>query len=142
MFLVGLEGEKPLLNEIDYALQHPVFPLFLGRRSCPPEGKLSLGIRSGKNLLQALEGEPWLVSDWLKNKDDENIRLHIITDAYINTNSGYLQRDLPISFDQSHRKFGFRRVIELDSVLHNNSSNQFTTSEGFTDHDPMLELEE
>ena len=35
--LVGLESEDTtLLPELDTALKHPVYPLYLGRRSCPP----------------------------------------------------------------------------------------------------------
>ena len=37
-------------------------------RSCPPEGKLSLGIRTNKTLLEALQEEPWLISEWLRKK--------------------------------------------------------------------------
>jgi CRISPR system Cascade subunit CasD len=75
VFLVGLEGNKAFLYEIEYALRHPVFPLYLGRRSCPPEGKLSLGVREDKTLLQALKEEPWLVSDYIKMKEDTEVRL-------------------------------------------------------------------
>ena len=60
VFLAGLEGDLDLLTKIEHALRHPAFPLFLGRRSCPPEGRISLGIRN-KSLLQALQEEPWLV---------------------------------------------------------------------------------
>ena len=36
-FLVGLEHEDAgLIEKIEDALKHPAFPLFLGRRSCPP----------------------------------------------------------------------------------------------------------
>jgi CRISPR system Cascade subunit CasD len=35
-FLVGLEGERSLLEEINDALRAPQWPLGLGRRSCPP----------------------------------------------------------------------------------------------------------
>lgn len=35
-FLVGLEGRDELLAELDAALAAPVWPLCLGRRSCPP----------------------------------------------------------------------------------------------------------
>ena len=44
VFLAGLEGKETLLMEIECALRNPAFPLFLGRRSCPPEGLLSLGV--------------------------------------------------------------------------------------------------
>lgn len=35
-FWVGLESETALLQELETALKHPVYPLYLGRRSCPP----------------------------------------------------------------------------------------------------------
>ena len=37
VFLVGLESaDRDLLHSLEEALRFPVFPLFLGRRSCPP----------------------------------------------------------------------------------------------------------
>ena len=36
VFLVGLEGDRKLLEQIKEALQSPAYPLYLGRRSCPP----------------------------------------------------------------------------------------------------------
>jgi len=35
-FLVLLEGPSALLNRVSEALLNPAFPLYLGRRSCPP----------------------------------------------------------------------------------------------------------
>ena len=44
VFLVGLESEDTaLLQELETALKHPVYPLYLGRRSCPPTLPLCLG---------------------------------------------------------------------------------------------------
>ena len=43
IFLAGIEGDRPLLEGIDEALHHPAFPLYLGRRSCPPTPPVSLG---------------------------------------------------------------------------------------------------
>ena len=61
VFLVGLESEDTaLLQELETALKHPVYPLYLGRRSCPPTLPLFLGIRAGK-LLDTLRAEPLLV---------------------------------------------------------------------------------
>lgn len=40
VFLAGLESEdEALLRELEAALRHPVYPLYLGRRSCPPSGR-------------------------------------------------------------------------------------------------------
>lgn len=46
VFLVGLESEdEALLQKLAWALGHPAYPLFLGRRSCPPTLPLCLGLR-------------------------------------------------------------------------------------------------
>ena len=60
VFLAGIEGDRALLEGIDEALRHPAFPLYLGRRSCPPTHPVSLGLREAA-LLDALRAEPWLL---------------------------------------------------------------------------------
>ena len=139
IFLVGLEGCEDLLAEIEHALRYPAFPLFLGRRSCPPEGKLILGIRS-TNLLEALRQEPWLVSEWGKRREAAEVHLRIVTDADDLSTSAYFQRDIPLSFDQDHRKFGFRRVCESPSLAVQNAASLHARRKGTIQHDPMLEL--
>jgi CRISPR system Cascade subunit CasD len=52
-FIVGLEGEKELLEKVSFALTHPYFPLYLGRRSCPPVGQVVLEI-TDKTLRDSL----------------------------------------------------------------------------------------
>lgn len=142
VFLVGLEGHNNLLAEIEHALRFPAFPLFLGRRSCPPEGQLLLGIRRGKSLLEALREEPWLVSEWSRKREYAEQRLRIVMDADDLSPGAYFQRDVPLSFDQSHRRFGFRRVCEASPLVISNSANKSGSAEDPTQHDPMLELGE
>ena len=46
IFVVGVESEdNAMLQQLEEAVKNPVFPLFLGRRSCPPCGQIVLGIR-------------------------------------------------------------------------------------------------
>lgn len=142
VFLAGLEGDSKLLEEIDYALKHPVFPLFLGRRSCPPEGKLSLGIRKDISLLDALQNEPWQASDWMNRKAQSSDPLRIAVDAGKDTVGAYFQRDEPISFDQSHRKYGFRSIFESYSYVSRDKSSQNIILKVMTEHDPMVDIEE
>lgn len=106
-FLVGLEGNDDMLQKIEYALKHPVFPIFLGRRSCPPEGRLVLGIKPG-SLVQALKAEPWIDDD---PKRGEKVRF--VIDAAQNEEESYILRDNPISFDQQKREFAFRRIRDF-----------------------------
>lgn len=139
VFLVGLEGDAGFLSDIDWALHHPVYALSLGRRSCPPEGRISLGIRVGKFLDEALKEEPWLIGANYRSAKDSQMRLRIITDAEEGDAHVYYQRDIPISFDQSHRRFGFRPVSESHLVV-TPSQCSYTASDYPTQHDPMTEL--
>ena len=110
IFLVGLEGDAPLLEKLDAALKAPAFPLFLGRRSCPPEGQLNLGIAYGKSLQQALEEHPLLYSPRYRSEDP--IECRILMDVEKQDDIGYYQRDLPISFNLAGRKYDYRKVKE------------------------------
>lgn len=141
LFLAGLEGSEVLLTEIEHSLRYPLFPLFLGRRSCPPEGKLILGIRREKTLLEALREEPWLVSKWAQRQETGDVHLRIVIDAD-DEPGAYFQRDVPLSFDQSHRKFGFRRVWDAPHLAISNCTRLHAGVHRGTQHDPMLELGE
>ena len=58
VFLAGIESEDTaLLQQLQQALLHPAFPLYLGRRSCPPTLPLCLGLRQC-SLQEALQTEP------------------------------------------------------------------------------------
>ena len=131
-----------MLKKIEQALCQPVFPLFLGRRSCPPEGKLLLGVRTGKTISEALREEPWLVSDWLRRRQSPELNLRIVADADKSDTNAFFQRDVPISFDQTHRKFGFRRVAEYAPCIVTNLNGLSAPAEPSTEHNPILELEE
>ena len=123
VFLAGFEGGREKLEEIASALSSPVFPLFLGRRSCPPTLPLCLGVRD-LPLEEALRAEPPLV---------ENPRgsMRITTDASENERGIAAQRDIPLSFDPRRRAYGYRNVSEREPILI-----------GKVEHDPFDELEE
>ncbi len=114
VFVAGLESEDgALLEKIGEALVSPAFPLYLGRRSCPPTGRIFLGI-SPKPLEEALRENVPDSASWL------------VLDAKAGEPGG-LQRDVPLSFNPNRREYGFRRVVSRS--LH-------------SEHDPMAELEE
>lgn len=135
VFLVGLEGDDELLESIALALTHPVFPLFLGRRSCPPTLPVLLGIRQNE-LLDALIQEEPLV----EIKQPREARLYAdggLTDAK-NVVGHAAKRDLPISYDPHCRKFGYRTVSECHPVLIKKDEDVPVQ----TKHDPFSELED
>ncbi|MGJ4848967.1 type I-E CRISPR-associated protein Cas5/CasD [Bacillota bacterium Meth-B3] len=126
IFLAGLEGEEMLLLEIERALTSPRFPLFLGRRSCPPEGRISLGLREG-SLGEALASEPPLA-------EDGQSRMRIQMDGEAGGDARFAC-DVPLSFDQRRREYGFRSVCEAYAASNT------TPAQPPTLHDPMRELE-
>lgn len=112
VFLVGLESDdEEFIDQLVYAVTHPVYPLYLGRRSCPPAGPVFLGRREC-HLMEALENEPWLLSDWQKSKiKGEKQYLRLITDARPGKIAITERKDRALSFDGKKRVYGYRPVI-------------------------------
>ena len=117
VFLVGLEGDVDLLHVLHEALLAPVFPLYLGRRSCPPVGRISLGV-SENALEKALDSASWQAGKHTKRKaffSDEPHNLTLVLDA---AGVGSLRRpDLPLSFSQKHRKHMYRYFIDKPEAV-------------------------
>lgn len=142
VFLVGLEGDKDLLQKLAVSLQNPVFPLYLGRRSCPPEGKLVLGIRE-QALRQALKEESWQARQWYQEKMQktqlDSVPLAIVCDAQKDDQGAFLRRDLPITYNQQHRQYDFRMVTDIPYKIPNPLSQDNTKLS--TTHNALAELE-
>lgn len=127
VFLAGIESEDAaLLQQLQQALLHPAFPLYLGRRCCPPTLPLCLGIRQG-SLLDVLRTEP------MQGRKPETGKLRIVADADPADPAAVPRQDLPMSFSPVHRQYGFRPVREwrLDRPEMPEP----------TEHDPMAELQ-
>ena len=89
IFLVGLESrDAACLHGLAEALRRPAFPLFLGRRSCPPTLPVCLGVREA-DLEAALQAEPLLVPAW-RNPADGCVRM--VLDAGAGEPGAALQR--------------------------------------------------
>ena len=126
VFLVGLESEDTaLLQELAEALTHPVFPLYLGRRACPPTLPLCLGLRE-QGLVEALQAEPALCPGGPKPT-------RIVADAAPQEPGAVPQRDVPLSYDPRHRQYGYRSAREI-------SLRQPAGAPEPTAHDPFCEL--
>lgn len=112
-FLVGLESDDmQFLMILESALRNPIYPLFLGRKSCPPTNPLYLGIRDG-SLRDVLRSEPWISSDfWRKSaeKDQSLYQLRICMDCSPNIKHSYAQCDVPVSFDSNYRQHTWRNI--------------------------------
>ena len=138
-FLVGLESEDTvLLNRLAEALQSPCFPLYLGRRSCPPTLPLCLGIRQ-KPLAEALEQEPWQASDWYQGRQRGSVRLRLILETPKGQPAWHSLRDQPVTFSPIHRQYTYRGVEREQYVCLREEQGQYVIF-GDSGHDPMAEL--
>lgn len=126
VFLVGLESEEAeILEKLEYALERPAFPLYLGRRSCPPTLPLVLGIRQG-SLQKALENEPAICEEKLAS-------MRVVIDALPREYGATVLKDVPISFNPLHRRYGYRSAKEI--CIMNKDAASYDT-----EHDPFSEL--
>lgn len=136
-FLAGLSCENmEFLKELEDALLHPKYALFLGRRSCPPTQPLVLGIQNC-DLYSALLEEEWLVPDWRRDSlfrflDQRDLRI-VIEDAQ----GRDMKKDVPISFSPFRREYRYRYRREMRGKIVKKRSYSVST-----EHDPMVELGE
>lgn len=125
VFLVGLySDDEALMQRLEHAVRNPAHPLFLGRRSCPPEGRVCLGLRQ-MPLEEALKSEPSLIPP-KPSKPGELQRARIVLDDPRGTAR---LNDLPVSFSPYNRQYAYRAAREMWNTFPANDA-----------HDPMLEL--
>jgi CRISPR system Cascade subunit CasD len=134
VFVAALEGEADLLAQLGGALTSPVFPPFLGRRSCPPAGPVSLGVRPG-SLLEVLGSIEWLASPWARRDAEQRVSLEVIIDDA----AGDREADDAVqSFDPIWRSYSSRRTSHHFVEVPNPDTLSVTNG---LDHDPMGLLE-
>ncbi len=99
-FVAALEGDAELVARIAWALKSPRWPLFLGRRSCPPSVPplLSTADLSARDAVRAAP---------LADRFDRDGQ-RVIFDA--TGSDGDPRYDVPLSFSQAERRYGVRYV--------------------------------
>lgn len=134
VFLTVIAGDEALLEGLDEAVRRPYFPLYLGRRSCPPVGPVSLGLRSAA-LADVLHEEPWQAAHWHRRTvHGAAVPLPVVRDAAPDDAHTETMRDEPISFDPRRREYGWRAVVrEQIRVAHPDPP-------PVVDHDPLAAL--
>lgn len=100
-FIAALEGEPALIERVALALRAPRYPLFLGRRSCPPSVPPFVAVVDG-GAREAVRAAP------LADRRDQGA-LRIV--AEVHAGEGDARHDVPLSFAQTERRYGRRYVI-------------------------------
>lgn len=111
VFVAGVQGDRAVLEALDSAVRQPKFPLFLGRRSCPVAGRVSLGVHDGE-LEPELRRCDWQASRWYRLQSPKEVQLRLHLDAAPDSiDPVEVLRDAPISFDPRRREYGWRNVV-------------------------------
>ncbi len=132
VFLCAIECEdQSLLKKIEAAIKNPKRPLYLGRRSCPPDFPLLYG-RYDTDALSALRKIAWTGRGTMPNS----------LSLYSEGNKGDIIRkrmDQPVSFDFHHRKYRMGEMT-LESIClepyHSQSEMHFEASIDYFDKLP------
>jgi CRISPR system Cascade subunit CasD len=132
VFLAAVHGEPALLHDLGHALSRPRYPLYLGRRSCPPAGPVSLGVHD-LTLDDALNSWTWLATERHRRGAAPRVRLEIVRDARPGEQSTETVPDEPVSFDPAHRQHTWRSVLRR----HTDVTNDLAERSAVAGHDPF-----
>lgn len=106
-FLVGLEGARPLLQQLHEALKNPTWHLFLGRKAFVPAAPIWLQDGLQEQPLEiALRHYPW-IGTRLQAYEELQGRIRVVVD---DPDGDDVRPDHPLSFEKGNRQFALRRV--------------------------------
>lgn len=112
-FLAALGGSDELLRRIEAALKLPRRPLYLGRRSCPADMPLCLGVNSDADDVRTVLAEAsWAASEHYRARHSGVASLEVVADA----RDGEVCEswaDYPLTFSASGRRYACRPVVRL-----------------------------
>lgn len=141
VFVAAVEGTPELVAKLYEAVRGPVYLPYLGRRSCPPSRPLDLGEPVASPVEQVLREQPWQASDWYRRRVGRGrgpeIELGTLVDAEPGDGRADSLRDLPLSFDPRHRRYGLRAVRAGSVTVPNPHARRVPTAPA---HDPLSAL--
>lgn len=115
VFVAAITGPLETIDMLAQALKNPAFPLALGRRSCPPSGRLLLDTYRGMTVDQVLDTIPWQAAEHTKlrrlRQDGMSATATVSLPITVEDPAGTDQlTDVPSSFSLRARVFAARRV--------------------------------
>ncbi|MBT2544989.1 type I-E CRISPR-associated protein Cas5/CasD [Streptomyces sp. ISL-44] len=113
VFVAAVAGDDDLIHALYAAVRAPVYLPYLGRRSCPPQGPVDLGVRDADDPVEALRTEDWQASEWYRKqrRTDPSVTLTILGECTAGSGLADTLRDQPVSFDPRHRRYALRSVV-------------------------------
>lgn len=140
VFTAHIGGPQEILAGLAEALADPAYPLYLGRRSCVPVGRIIIGIVDG-TVAQSVRLSEWQpgAAGRRRARRQTTVRLPVQADAAVFPELVAAREinDVPISFDPVNRQYRSRLVVETEVVMPTGNNGP---SGAVTTHDPMALL--
>lgn len=134
-FVVALESEdRVVLEEYEQALQNPVYPLYMGRRSCPVHPGLVIGIVDRGAESAVREHPTWYATETYKKECPQTAGLAVYRDALPGEVGAVARQDVPVSFAPQRRSYDWRYEVRVDDVEISNPAGRASRR-----HDPFFE---
>nr|WP_253727365.1 type I-E CRISPR-associated protein Cas5/CasD [Lactobacillus acetotolerans] len=133
IFVVAIGGDDEQIEQVDIALHHPQFQLFLGRRANVPAGPIITKVFENEDPIAVLKKYDWQAAEWYR-RSKESYSAEVIADAdLLPDRMSALIKDSIGSFSQNHRWHSYRAVTSIHVNLRNEHGND-------TDHDIMANV--
>ncbi|MFG2816164.1 type I-E CRISPR-associated protein Cas5/CasD [Streptomyces sp. NPDC048410] len=110
VFVAAVEGDHTLLTALHAALRNPVYPPYLGRRSCPPAQPVELDLRRNARVEDVLRDLPWQASQWYRKRLPGGLTV-LREKAVDEAAPADTLPDQPVSFSTAHRRHARRSVV-------------------------------
>lgn len=140
VFVAFIGGPEPVLKGLHEALRDPRYPLYFGRRSCVPEGRISLGVDEGE-IQEALTACPWQagVSGKRRHSKEPSVRLAVRADQGVlhGAAPSHEFADVPVSWNPELRQYRTRMVVDSHVVIPTGFAAPVASE---LNHDPMATL--
>lgn len=136
VFVAAIGGEDEMIENIQFALHHPKFQLYLGRRANAPAGPLKTKTFDSSNPVEVLRKYPWQAAKWYRQRHSLYMA-EIILDAGLVPDARFItyEKDNIGSFNQDHRWHSHRAVTNIHVKLVNKDH-----KEPNTDQDVFAEI--
>lgn len=135
VYIVAISSDDDMIiDQIKYALKHPKFQIYLGRKANVPAGILKINDFKNMNPYDVLVNLPWQASAWYQKKHNvEKYSAEIIADAdLMNHSQTELVKDEVGSFNRNQRYHIYRAISTTRVSLKNDNY-----KEDPTNHDIM-----
>lgn len=118
-FVVAVAGPEEIVRGLEAAVRAPRFPLFLGRRACPVNPNVVIGVVDG-GVEEALRSVEWQASERHRRTRPRRVPLSIYRDARPGEDVEERVHDTPVSFDPRRRDYRWRAVHMPDPHVADN----------------------